>query len=217
MGTRTLIVEDEGLMRDLLRSSLDQCSELDVVGCAADGPSGVNMANDLKAEVVLMDIELGSEPNGIEAGRSIRESNPTAGIVLLSSHKDRQYLDAVPLAEAQGWSYLTKQSISNLNVLTRAIEGAAAGLNVVDPVIVQSLRPRSSSILASLSPRQLETLKLIAEGYSDTGIAQQLVLREKSVENYINTLYQQLQITRNDPIHRRVTATLIYLRESVPA
>ena len=102
-------------------------------------------------------------------------------------------------------------------MLTRAIEGAAAGLNVVDPVIVQSLRPRSSSILASLSPRQLETLKLIAEGYSDTGIAQQLVLREKSVENYINTLYQQLQITRNDPIHRRVTATLIYLRESVPA
>ncbi len=217
MGTRTLIVEDEGLMRDLLRSSLDQCSELDVVGCAADGPSGVKMANDLKAEVVLMDIELGSEPNGIEAGRSIRESNPDAGIVLLSSHKDRQYLNAVPLAEARGWSYLTKQSISNLNVLTRAIEGAAAGLNVVDPVIVQSLRPRSSSILASLSPRQLETLKLIAEGYNNTGIARQLVLREKSVENYINTLYQQLQITRTDPIHRRVTATLIYLRESVPA
>ena len=77
-----------------------------------------------------------------------------------------------------------------------------------------SLRPRPSSLLESLSPRQLETLALIAEGYNNAGIARELVITTKSVENYVNTLYQQLAITRNEPIHPRVRATRIYLQES---
>ena len=214
MGTRVMIVEDEGLYRDLLKSSLGQYPEFDVVGCVADGESAIQLAREQQANVALMDIELGSDLNGIEVGRHIKSENPDTGIVLLSSHKDRGYIDAIPLDEASGWSYITKQSVTDLSVLVRAIEGSAAGLNVMDPGIVRDLRARPSTLLESLSARQLDILALIAEGYSNTGIAKKLFLREKSVENYINTLYQQLQISRKDPIHPRVKATLIFLRES---
>ena len=214
MGPRLLIVENEGLYRDMLRSSLGHYPNLDVVGCVADGASAIQLAREQQANVVLLDIELGGELNGIEVGKQIKNDNPGTGIVLLSSHNDGRYIDAIPLGEASGWSYLTKQSVTDLSVLIRAIAESAAGLNVMDPGVVRDTVFRSSKLLGSLSSRQLNILGLIAVGYDDTEIAKELLLREKSVGNYINTLYQQLQISRQDEIHPRVMATLIFLRES---
>ncbi len=214
MPTTLMIVEDEGLLRDLLRSSLSHQPGLTVVECVGDGTSAVRVARELKPDVVLMDIELGDGINGIEAGCYIKRESPSTGIVLLSSHMEKQYITCIPLEEAAGWCYMSKQSVSHLPALTRAIEGAAAGLSVMDPVLIKALRPRPSSIIDRLTPRQLEILALIAQGYSNTAIAEELTLGQKSVENYINTLYQNLHITRDEPIHPRVKATLTYLRET---
>ncbi len=209
-----MIVEDQRLFRDLLKRSLASVPHLNVVGDVGDGAAAVQLARKLKPDVVLMDIELGQEPNGITSGVRIKEENPNIGIVLLTTHDEKEYLSAVPLEQSQGWSYVLKQSVADLPTLVRAIEGAASGLLVLDPSVVKHLRPRPSSRINRLTPRQHEVLDLIAQGFSNDGIAQQLFLSGKAVENHIKSIYENLNIGRDEPIHPRVKAVLVYLNES---
>ena len=109
---------------------------------------------------------------------------------------------------------MLKQSLADLGALTRALEGAAAGLVVLDPELVMGLRPKPDTSVGSLRGRHLEVLELMAQGYNNGAIAEKLVLGQKSVENYINGIYQQLQINREDSIHPRVKAVLLFLQES---
>ncbi len=96
----------------------------------------------------------------------------------------------------------------------RAIQGAASGLVVMDPSVVESMRPRQGSLTAGLTPRQQEVLAMMAQGYNNSAIAENLVLGTKSVENYINAIYQELSLTHNGPLHPRVQAVLSYIRDS---
>lgn len=214
MSIKIMIVEDEGLFRDMLRVALAERDGLEVVGAVGDGVSAIRMARELKPEVIIMDIELGGDPNGIEAGMAIREEDPDVGIVLLSLHSDKEYLSMVPPENSGGWSYLLKKSVANLEALTRAVEGAASGFMVLDPALVSSLRPRPKTRLEALTARQQQVLELMAQGYNNPAIAENLHLGVKSVENYINAIYQQLAITQSEPIHPRVKAVLTYLQDS---
>ena len=211
---RIMIVEDEGLFRDMLRLSLSNHPGLTVVGAAADGTTALLLARELSPDVILMDIELGEGPNGIETGLKIREEQPDAGIVILSLHSDMEYITSLPLAQLGGWSYLKKQSVADLEALTRAVEGAAAGLMVLDPSLVNALRPKPKSSMEALTPRQREVIQLMAQGFSNPAIADRLMLGIKSVENYINAIYQHLGVGQNEPVHPRVKAVLLYLQES---
>ena len=212
--TRVLIVEDEGLFRDALRIALSAHADVEVVGIATDGAEAILLATELLPQVVLMDIDLGCAPNGIEAGHRIRETNSDMGIVLLSMHRDKQYIAALPKDRVSGWSYLLKQNLEDTAALVRAIQGSALGLVVMDAAIIQALRPRAGGRIDGLSPRQLEVLQLIAQGYNNVGIAERLVISEKSVENNINVLFQELEIPRQGPINPRVMAVLAYLEET---
>ena len=156
---KVLIVEDEGLFRDMLKISLGSIPDLEVVGAVSDGEAAIEAAIRLLPDVVLMDIELGSEPNGIAAGRAIKEENSNIGIIVLSAHREREYLSLVTKDEYAGWSYLLKQSVSDASSLGRAIEGAASGLVVMDPCVVNSMKPRTGSVSARLTRRQQEVLE----------------------------------------------------------
>lgn len=212
--TRLLIVDDEGLFRDMLYRSLSPQPNLEVVGAVADGIAAIEAADELKPQVVLMDIELGSGISGIEAALRIKTKHPHIGIVILSIHKDRQYIASIPKGKAGGWSYLLKQSVEDIPALVRAIEGSAAGFMVLDPAIVDGLRPTPGSLTDKLTARQRELLELMAKGYSNASIAENLVITKKAVENYINVIFQELGITRDEPVHPRVMAVLIYLQET---
>jgi DNA-binding NarL/FixJ family response regulator len=211
---RVLIVEDEGLFRDMLKISLGAIPNLEVVDAVSDGKTAIEAADRLIPDVVLMDIELGSEPNGIAAGRVIKQNHEEIGIVVLSAHKEREYVDFVSKEDYTGWSYLLKQSVSDAGTLVRAIEGSASGLVVMDPWVVSSMRPRKGSLTARLTPRQQEVLAMMAQGYNNAAIAERLVLGTKSVENYINAIYQELGLSHNGPLHPRVQAVLSYIRDS---
>ena len=211
---RVLIVEDEGLMRDMLRISLSAYPNLEVVGAVGDGESAVKAAEELAPDVVLMDIELGDGPSGIEAGHRIKARQPRIGIVILSFHQEKQYIASLPASKASGWSYLLKQSVADTAALTRAIEGSAAGFVVLDPAIVEGLRPAVNSPVEHLTVRQREVLELMAQGYKNAAIAERLTVSEKSIENYINAIFQELGITREDPVHPRVKAVLTYLQQT---
>ena len=212
---KVLIVEDEGLFRDMLKISLRSIPDMEVVDAVSDGEAAIEAANRLLPDVVLMDIELGSEPNGIVAGRTIKEEHSNIGIIVLSAHREREYLNLVTKDEFAGWSYLLKQSVSDANSLVRAIEGAASGLVVMDPCVVNSMKPRTGSVSARLTPRQQEVLAMMAQGYNNGAIAEKLVLGTKSVENYINAIYQELTLNHDGSLHPRVQAVLSYIKDSV--
>ncbi len=212
--TRVLIVDDEVLFSELLKRTLSSEPGLEVVGVAHDGEAAVSLAKNATPDAVLMDIEMPGKLDGIEAGLLIKEERPQTGIVLLSMHKDRRYLTSLPLEESPGWSYLLKQSVPDIATVVRAIEGSKQGMVVLDPAVMSGLRPKQNSSIARLTPRQLEVLELIAQGYNNAAIARRLVLTEKSVETYISSIYQHLDLTGEQEIHARVRATLVYLQES---
>ncbi|MFQ6026884.1 MAG: response regulator [Dehalococcoidia bacterium] len=211
---RVMIVEDDGLFRDLLTISLSYLPDMEIVQVVPDGKSAIVKANQLHPDVVLMDIELGTEPNGIDAALAIKEMHPDIGIVILSSHRERKYTNQVLLGEMYGWSYLLKQSVKEIGALARAINGAASGLVVMDPEVINNVKPRKDSMIGSLTPREQEVLDVMAQGYSNTAIAEKLVLNVKSVENYINAIYQELQIVHTGGMHPRVQAVLSYLKST---
>jgi len=211
---KILIVEDEPLFREMLRHTLDAEPGLDVVGVATDGESAVAMAAEKNPDAVIMDIELPGEMDGIDAALKIKERRLDTGIVILSVHKDRRYVSSLPLSETHGWAYLLKQNVPDMASVLRAIQGSVDGMVVLDPEVVESLQPKRGSSAAKLTPRHRQVLELIAQGFNNTSIAQRLTLTEKSVETYINVIYQVLQIPGEEGVHSRVKAILVYLGDS---
>ncbi len=216
---RVVLVEDEPLYRDLLRIALDQRADLEIVNAYGDADSALAGIPQDQPDVAMLDIDLGSAVNGVQLGMMLRRSMPTLSIVLLSNHGDPEFVASLPEEVRGGWSYLLKKSVNDVDVLSRTISGAAAGLTVLDPQLVAGmrLRPKKVGLLSRLTPRQTEILELIAQGYSNAAIAERLVLAEKSVENQINLLYQQLEIDRSTSgVQPRVKAVLTYLDEMRP-
>jgi len=211
---KVLIVENEGLFRDMLKISLGYIPNMEIDDALSDGHAAIQTSSQLQPDVVLMDIELGGDPNGIEAGRTIKSNHPEMGMILLSAHKEREYVSMIASDDLSGWSYVLKQSVTDAGALVRAIEGAACGLAVMDQGVVNSMKPRRGSDTAGLTPRQQEVLSMMAKGYNNSSIAENLVLGTKSVENYINAIYQELHLGHNGNLHPRVQAVLTYIRDS---
>ena len=201
---KVLIVENEGLFRDMLKISLGSIPNMGIVDAVSDGHAAIQTSSQLQPDVVLIDIELGGDPNGIEAGRTIKSNHPEMGMILLSAHKEREYVSMIASDDLSGWSYVLKQSVTDAGALVRAIEGAACGLAVMDQGVVNSMKPRRGSDTAGLTPCQQEVLSMMAKGYNNSSIAENLVLGTKSVENYINAIYQELHLGHNGNLHPRV-------------
>ena len=213
--TRVVIVEDEPLFRDMLIEYLNRQATIEVVGLAGNGRDALKLVEEKRPDVVLLDIELGSEPDGIRAGHMIKAAHPATGIVVLTMHNDKEYLASVPEKKAAGWSFLLKQSIRDGASLVRAIEGAAWGLVSFDPAAMERLRPRRRSTLERLTLTQITVLKEMATGYTDAAIGKKLGIAEGDVARMAMTIYDDLHITSYQALDQRVKAVLTYLRETV--
>ncbi|HEX6507329.1 MAG TPA: response regulator transcription factor, partial [Chloroflexota bacterium] len=214
---RVAVVEDEPLFRGLLQHYLSQHPRLEVVGAYADGTAALEGVLADKPDVVTLDIELPGQLDGIQAGLALRRQLPGLGIVILSNHTDPRFLGSLAPEAISGWSYLLKKSVSQVEILDRAVEGAAAGTVTLDPAIVAGMRPRSGGPLERLTPRQREIIALVAQGLTNAAIAEQLVLAEKSIENQLTVIYGELGIDRREldrSVHPRVSAVLAYLKHS---
>jgi DNA-binding NarL/FixJ family response regulator len=212
--TRVLIVEPDGLQRDLLRAVLANESRLDLAGTASYSDETAHVIASSRADVALLGLTADSEQDALAVAQAVS----TAGtrVVFLGERPDRRTLAALPAFRAAGWSYLLRQSVTDIATLVRAIEGAATGLVVLDPLVLESLGRRDSR-LSALTRRQLEVLSLMARGYNNGAIARELVLEEKSVENHINAIFGQLNLSRDNAAHPRVKAVLLYLQETAGA
>jgi DNA-binding NarL/FixJ family response regulator len=219
---KVAIVEDETLLSSLLASMLGSEPSIDVVGTFSDAATAVSRIPNLAPNVITLDISLGRGKSGLELGKELRRSLPNVGIVLLTNHYGPflPHIGLQPTGDAgepfRGWSYLLKRSVTNLDTLVRAIQSAAAGLVVVDPELTRPREAKRPDGVGALSARQLEVLALIAEGYSNAGIASRLIVSEKSVENHVSRVFQQLGIHADRDRHVRVTAVRRYLQMMSP-
>jgi len=212
---KVVIVEDEALYREMLAASLRQRQGLLVVGDWATGEEALQHLPALKPDVAIVDISLGEGMTGIQLGLQLRRFLPTLGIVLLSNTLMPSMLRRIPDQALGGWSYLHKQHVSNLGVLEHAIRSTAAGLVALDPDIRMKERTDGEGG-GPLTARQLDVLRLMAQGYSNEGIATSLELSAKSVANYTNAIYERLHIpTELTGVQPRVSAVLYFLKRLV--
>jgi DNA-binding NarL/FixJ family response regulator len=211
---RVVVVEDEALFREVLVDALSRKAGLEVVDTTDDAEKAIALARQTKPNVMVMDIELGSKMDGIDAALAIKRENPEIGIVILSAHDDPRYVTSLPLGESTGWAYLLKQTVRDLSTVVKAIEGCARGMVVMDPAVMAKLHPRKGSNVYRLTSRQQDVLRLLAEGFNNATIARKLALTERSVESYINVIYQHLGLAKGSEINMRVKAALAFLKSS---
>jgi len=195
---RVLIVDDHDLFRNGLRNLLEQ-EGVHIVGEAGDGPEALKIVRDTAPDVVVMDLNM-PVMSGVEATRHICASAPLTRVVMLTiSDQDNDVIDAI-LAGACG--YLLKDS--SIQELMAGIRAAAHGESLISPAIaakvLQRVRASSTqpeiekSIRAELSDREIEVLKLIANGKDNALIAAELHISPKTVKNHISNILMKLQI-----------------------
>lgn len=212
---RVVIVEDEPLFLDLLRVSLSQRHELQVVAAYRDPVSALRDIPGMAPDVALLDIDLAHAVNGVELGLRLREHLPQLGIVLLTNLDAPEFASMLAAEEVAGWSYLLKRSATTVETLARAIDGARNHLLVMDPAIVGSRRVRPQSRLKGLSEQETKVLLLLAEGYTNAAIGRQLHFARKTVEHMVNRIYDRMGVRTDDPsANPRVVAVRQFIMET---
>lgn len=212
-----VIAEDTFLVREALEQILGDSDRIDVVGSYSDLGSLLAAIERQRPDAVLTDIRMpptGTD-EGIQVARSLRDSHPDIGVVVLSQYADPSYVLAVLEHGSARRAYLLKERVQEPGQLIAAIEAVVGGESVVDPKVVEVLvRARvmgGKSPLADLTPREREVLAELAQGKSNAAIAASLVLSKRAVEKHINAIFMKLDLASPDDVSRRVMATLAFL------
>ena len=193
---RILIADDHGIVRTGLKLLLERIRDMQVVGEAADGREAVRLANELRPDIVIMDIGM-PLLNGLDAAAQIIKQNERAGVIILSMHTDESYVIRALDAGARG--YLLKDNADD--DIERAIRAVAAGRPFFSPAIAQSLLEDYVRLMRErklqdsyelLTEREREVLQLLAEGKSNKEAAAVLNLSPYTVETHRTNLMQKL-------------------------
>lgn len=191
-----------------------------MVGTASDRDEVLEATRRLRPDVVLMDIKMPptNTTEGIDAAHVIKAEMPEIGVVVLTQHDDEEYVWALLEKGVDGYGYLHKVRVGDLETLIRAIEEVAAGGSMVDPRILHTLLARRarkpSSPLARLTPAELDVLGWMAEGRSNQAIAAELYVSVGTVEKRSAAIFAKLDLGEEPDVNRRVAAVLVYLRET---
>ena len=189
MSARVLLVDDHPVVRAGLRALLS-ANGIDVVGEAADGADGVRRAEQVHPDVVLMDLRLGDGMDGVEATRQIRERpHPPTVLILTTYDTDADILRAV---EAGATGYLLKDA--PVAQLVDAVDRAARGETVLAPEVAQRLVTSLRSPRPQLSARELEVLRLVADGDSNRAVAKRLFVSEATVKSHLVHVFTKLGV-----------------------
>lgn len=209
-----LIAEDQTILRDSYLRTLEDAPNIKVVGSVADGEAAVAEAVRLQPDVVLLDIQM-PKLNGIEAARQIRAALPQVGLVLLSHYGQRQYAATFLRDGTAGKAYLLKTTLSEPTELGRAIEVVAEGGTIlaseIQDELLQLALAAPHSPLNDLTQRELEVLRLMAEGYTNVKIGHKLTISERTVESHVNNIFSKLALTAGVEHNPRVMAVILFL------
>ena len=205
---RIALIDDSEVVRMGLRALLGPDRSLEIVGEAGNVSGGVETCARTKPDVVLLDIRL-PDGTGFDACRQILQRSPATRVLILTSVADDTLVDDAIRAGAHG--YLLKEIDGR--ALVQAIRDVAAGKSILDPAVtarvMQFMRSGgpAADALAALSPQERRVLALIAEGCTNKEVAARLNLSEKTVKNYLSTVFEKLHVSR------RAEAAVIYAQQ----
>jgi DNA-binding NarL/FixJ family response regulator len=214
-AVRVLVGEDDVLLREGIVRLLAEAG-FDVVAQAGDADDFLSRALACRPDVAVVDIQMppGHGDDGLRAAIALRTRMPETGVLVLSQYYEDQYAVDLIGDSAEGVGYLLKERVGDVEVFTDAVARVAAGGTALDPEVVGRMlgRRRGDGPVASLSPRERDVLALLAEGKSNRGIAEALVVTPAAVEKHVTNIFHKLGLDTGPTGHRRVLATLAYLR-----
>ncbi len=208
---RAVVADDELLLREGVARLL-QDAGIEVVAQAADAPELLRRVRAHRPDVAIVDVAMPPDrtDDGLRAALEIRRELPDVGVLVLSQHLAERYALDLLGGDARGVGYLLKHRVADLDGFVGAVRTVAAGGTAIDPEVVARMlgRRRRDDPLAALTPREREVLALMAEGLSNRGIAERLVVGEPAVEKHVTSIFNKLDLGHDKAEHRRVLAVL---------
>ena len=209
-----MIAEDSVLLRAGLERLLADAGH-EVVAGVGDADALLDAVAEHAPDLALVDVRMPPThtDEGVRAALTLRRRSPDVRILVLSQYVEERYATELLAGETAGIGYLLKERVADVRDFVDAVARVGAGGTVLDPEVVQQLlaRSRRRDPLATLTPRETEVLGLMAEGRSNTAIANLLVVSEGAVEKHVSNIFAKLDLAASSTDHRRVLAVLRYL------
>ena len=212
---RVVIAEDSVLLREGIGRLLEE-SGFEVAGHAGDGEDLLRKVGAHKPDIAVVDIRMPPThtDEGLRAAHRIRAEYPDTAVLVLSQYVEETYAFDLLSESSERTGYLLKDRIADVETFTDAVRRVASGGSALDPKVVGMLlgRRRREDPLAALTPREREVLGLMAEGRSNSAMADALVVSERAVEKHVTAIFSKLGLPPAVEDHRRVLAVLAFLR-----
>ncbi len=212
---RIVIAEDSVLLRAGITRLLADAGD-DVVAGVESGEALIDAVVAHQPDVCVVDVRMPPTftDEGIRAAVAIRRDHPNVGVLVLSQYVEERYAtELLAVGNNRGVGYLLKDRVADVREFVDAVHRVAEGGSALDPEVVAQLfaRRRTKNPLAELTARESEVLRLMAEGRSNSGIADHLVVSAGAVEKHVNNILAKLGLSQTPGDHRRVLAVLRYL------
>jgi DNA-binding NarL/FixJ family response regulator len=212
---RVVIAEDSVLLREGVAALLTKHG-VQVIDTCQTADALLRKVRSHAPDVAIVDIRLPPTHNneGLQAALEIRARHPEVGVLVLSQYVEVGLALKLLADSAERTGYLLKDRISDVREFVEAVRRVGAGGSAIDPIIVSTLlsKRRSDDPLDELTRREREVLELMAEGRSNAGIAEALVITTRAVEKYVSSIFGKLGLPSGGNDSRRVLAVLLYLR-----
>lgn len=215
---RVVIAEDNALLRAGIVALLRERG-VEVLAEADDGAGLLRIVSGHKPDLAIVDVRLPPSftDEGVRAAIAARERQPGLGILILSQYVEPVYTAELLAGGGGGIGYLLKERVGEVRAFMDALERVAAGGTALDREVVRELvHARQSEggdeLLGELTPRERETLALMAEGRTNAAIARQMVVTPGAVEKHVSSIFGKLGLAATNDDHRRVLAVLAFLR-----
>jgi DNA-binding NarL/FixJ family response regulator len=210
-----VIGEDDVLLREGIARVLGDAG-YDVVAQAGDAEAFLRKALAHHVDVAIVDVKMPPDrsDDGLRAAVELRRQRPATGVLILSMYCEERFAADLIGDRAEGVGYLLKERVGDVDAFVDAVNRVASGGTALDPEVVARMLGRRSqqSPLAELTRRERQVLAVMAEGKSNVGIAEELVVTEAAVEKHVTSIFQKLGLAQSLTDHRRVLAVLTYMR-----
>jgi DNA-binding NarL/FixJ family response regulator len=212
---RIVIADDSVLFREGLHRLMAEAG-FQVVASVGNAEDLLRKVSLTGPDVAIVDIRMPPThtDEGLRAAREIRSQHPATGVMVLSQYVEEAYALELLGESAEGVGYLLKDRVTDLDAFADALRRVGDGGSALDPEVVSTLlgRRRRDDPLSGLTPREREVMALMAEGRSNRGIAEKLVVTERAVEKHVTSIFSKLGFPADAGDHRRVLAVLTFLR-----
>jgi len=212
---RTIVADDSVLLRDGVVRLLGD-SGFEVVAAVGDAQSLLDAATEQNPDLCIVDVRMPPThtDEGLRAAIEIKRRSPDVAVLVLSQYVEERYAGELLTGNVSGVGYLLKDRVIDVDDFLASLRRVAAGGSAVDTEVISQIlgRSRNRAEIDRLTPREREVLTLMAEGLSNAGIAERLVVSAGAVEKHISNVFLKLGLEPEEGAHRRVLAVLTYLR-----